>query len=164
MDFLKINFFFNLLIGCVGCWLFVAISRQIQVQVVIGEFGSSILIFVIFMPIWTSWLWLDPIIMFWFVLSLKSLIAAISQSPVSLALVAPNRGWGTPHLVPRVWLYVREGFLSFRQSKLECSCHESCVFCICSRINNAYVYAFFRNPDHHSSLMTVSFTLWLGCN
>ena len=36
-------------------------------------------------------------------------------------------------------LYVREGFLSFRQSRLECSCHESCVFRICSRINNIYV-------------------------
>ena len=30
----------------------------------------------------------------------KSLIAAISQSYVSLDLVAPNRGRGTPHLVP----------------------------------------------------------------
>ena len=42
--------------------------------------------------------------MFWFVLSLKSLIAAISQSFAALALVAPNRGCGTPHLVPRGWL------------------------------------------------------------
>ena len=42
---------------------------------------------------------------FWFVLSLKSLIAAISQSSVSLALVAPNRGCGTPRLVPRVSLF-----------------------------------------------------------
>ena len=32
--------------------------------------------------------------------------------------------------------YVREGFCSFWPSKLECSCHESCVFRICSRINN----------------------------
>ena len=44
--------------------------------------------------------------MFWFVLSLKSLIAAISQSSVSLALVAPNRGCGTLLLVPRVWLWM----------------------------------------------------------
>ena len=57
----------------------------------------------VFMSIWISWLWLDQIIMFWFVLSLKSLIAAISQSSVSLALVAPNRGCRTL-LVPTVWL------------------------------------------------------------
>ena len=44
--------------------------------------------------------------MFWFVLSLNSLIAAISYSSVSLALVAPNRGRGTPHLVHRVWLFM----------------------------------------------------------
>ena len=49
-------------------------------------------------------------------------------------------------------LYVREGFRSFRQSKLECSCHESCVFRICSRINNFYVCAFYRNPGHDGSL------------
>ena len=42
--------------------MFVAISSQIQVQVLIGWFGSSILIFVVFMPIWTSWLGLDRII------------------------------------------------------------------------------------------------------
>ena len=46
----------------------------------------------VFMPIWMNFLSLDRIMMFWFVLSLKSLIAAISQSSVSLALVAPNRG------------------------------------------------------------------------
>ena len=49
-------------------------------------------------------------------------------------------------------LYVREGFHSFRQSKLECSCHESCVFRICSRINNFHVYAFYWNPGHDGSL------------
>ena len=57
-----------------------------------------------FMPNWTSWLWLDLIMMFWFVLSLMSLIAAISQSSVSLALVAHNRR--TPLLVPSVWLFM----------------------------------------------------------
>ena len=71
--------------------MFVALSNQIPVQVLRG-FGSSIPIFVVFMPIWTSWQWLDRSMMFWFVLSLKYLIAAISQSSVSLALVAPNRG------------------------------------------------------------------------
>ena len=49
-------------------------------------------------------------------------------------------------------LYVREGFRSFQQSKLKCSCHESCVFPICSRINNFYVYAFHPNPGHDGSL------------
>ena len=49
-------------------------------------------------------------------------------------------------------LYVREGFCSFRENKLECSCHESWVFHICSRINNSYVYAFYRNPGHDGSL------------
>ena len=66
---------------------FVAISSQIQGLVLIGGFESSILTFMVFMP---SWLWLNRIMMFWFVLSLKSLIAAISNSFVSLALVAPN--------------------------------------------------------------------------
>ena len=85
--------FFLFPIGCVCCSLFVAVSSQIYIgQVLIGGFGSSILIFVVFMPIWTSWLWLDRIMMFWFLLSLKSLIAAIFPSSVSLALVVPNRG------------------------------------------------------------------------
>ena len=42
-------------------------------------------------------------------------------------------------------LYVREGFRSFLQSKLECSCQESCVFRICSGIKNCYVYSFYRH-------------------
>ena len=42
--------------------------------------------------------------------------------------------------------------VSFGQSKLECSCAESCVFCICSRINNFHVYTFYCNPEHHGSL------------
>ena len=46
-----------------------------------------------------------------------------------------------------------EGFvLSGRESKLECSCPESRVFRIYSRINNFYVYAFYRNPGHDGSL------------
>ena len=49
-------------------------------------------------------------------------------------------------------LSVREGFRSFRQSKLECSCHESCVFRIYSTINNFYVYAFYHNPGYNCSL------------
>ena len=49
-------------------------------------------------------------------------------------------------------LYVREGFCSFRPSRLECSCQESCVFHICSRLNNFYVYEFCPNPGHGGSL------------
>ena len=88
VDFSKINFFFYL-----SYWLrlaFLSISSQIQVQVLTGWFGSSILIFVVLMPIWTSRLWQDRILMFWILLSLKSVIAAISQSSLSLALVALN--------------------------------------------------------------------------
>ena len=65
-------------------------SSQIRVQVLTSGFGSSIPTFVSFMLIWTSWLWLDHIMMFWFVLSLKSFIAVVSKRSVSLALVAPN--------------------------------------------------------------------------
>ena len=46
---------------------------------------------------------------------------------------------------------VMEGFRSFRHSKLECSCHESCVFRICSRMNIFYIYAFYHNPGHDGS-------------
>ena len=49
-------------------------------------------------------------------------------------------------------LYVREVFRFFQQSRLECFCYESCVFCICSMINNFYVYAFYHNPGHDGSL------------
>ena len=116
-------------------------------------FGSSIPIFVVFIPIWTSWLWFDLIMIFYFVLSLKYIIDTITQSSISLALVAPNRGRGTLVLVLRAWLcMLGKDSASFRQSRLECSCHESCVFRIFSRINNSYVYSFYRNPGHDCSL------------
>ena len=60
-------------------------------------------------------------------------------------------------------LYVREGFSSFPQSKLECSCNESCVFRIYSRINNFYFYVFFCNSGHDGSLCDCLLT-WLRCN
>ena len=132
-----------------------AISSQIRVPVLILGLGSSIIIFMVFMSIWTSRLWLDRIMMFWFVMSPKSLIAAISQSSI---VHIPGFGWPLHRLrnstpgAKGMALYVREGFRSFRQSKLVCSCHESCVFCICSRINNFYVYAFYRNTGHDGSL------------
>ena len=49
-------------------------------------------------------------------------------------------------------LYVREGFRAFRPSNFECACHESCVAGICGKVNNFYVSAFYRNPDHDGSL------------
>ena len=132
---LKIYFFFIFHIGCVCCWLFVVISSQIQVQDLIGGLGSSILIFVDFMPIWTSWLWLNRIMVFWFLRSLKCLIAAVSQSSTSL------HGFGCSQQMLRnstpgaqgMALCARKGFRSFRQNKLECSCHASCVFRICCK-------------------------------
>ena len=69
-------------------------------------------------------------------------------------------GFGCPQQILRnsapgaqgLALYVRVGFCSFRQGKLESSCHESCVFRICIRIKNFYVYSFYRNPGHDGSL------------
>ena len=83
-----------------------AMSSQIRVQVLTTGFEFSIPTLVVFMPIWMSWLWLDLIMMFWFVFSLKSMIAAISQSSVSLALVAPNRGCRIPLLVSRILFFI----------------------------------------------------------
>ena len=57
-------------------------------------------------------------------------------------------------------LYVREGFSSFRHSKLECPCHEFGVFRIRSKINNFHVYMPFavtRGRIFH--FVTVSLTL-----
>ena len=65
-------YFFTLPIGCFCCCLFVAISSQILIRVLTGRFGSSVPIFVVFTPIWTSFLWLDLIMIFWSVLSLLS--------------------------------------------------------------------------------------------
>ena len=56
-------------------------------------------------------------------------------------------------------LNIREGFRFYRQSKLEYSCHESCLFRICSRINNFYVYVFYRNPGHDGSLYYCPLTI-----
>ena len=59
---------------------------------------------------------------------------------------------------PGMALFVREGFCSIRQSKLECSHHESCVFCICSRISNFYVYAFYCNPGYDCLLDSMAWS------
>ena len=61
-------------------------------------------------------------------------------------------------------LYVREGFRSFRYSKMECSCQESYMFRICNRINNFYVYALYCGQGTMVHSMTVSLTLWFRCN
>ena len=70
------------------CWQYIiyATSSQawyhseVQVLILTGGFGSYIPIFVVFVPIWPNCLWQNRNIIFWFVLSLKSLIAVISQS------------------------------------------------------------------------------------
>ena len=130
MNFLKLISFFIFLIYCVCCWLFVAILSQIQVQVLIGGFRSAILIFVVFMPIWTSWLGLDRIMMFRFVLSLKY---RSDRRHLSELRIRPLLWWPQTELrnstpgAKGLAHHVREVFRSFRQSKLECSCHESCV-------------------------------------
>ena len=90
--------------------------------------------------------------MFWFVLSLKSDHHHLSE------LFIP--GFGCPQQMLQnstlgaqgMALYVRERFCFIWQSKFECSWHESCVFCICSRIKNFYVYAFYHNPGDDGSL------------
>ena len=131
------------------------ISSKIPVQVLIGGFGSSIPTFVVFMPIWTSWLGLDRIMMCWFVLSLKSDPRHLTELRIP--------GFGCPQQRMRIStpgaqgmaLYVREVFRSFLQSKLECSCQESCVFRICSRMFMPFTVA-------HGTMvhfMTVSLTL-----
>ena len=81
-----------------------------------------------------------------------SLIASISQSSVSLALVATNRGCWTPHQVHRVWFFMLGKDSAPSGGASWCSCHESCVFRICSRISNFYLYAFYRYPRHDGSL------------
>ena len=90
--------------------------------------------------------------MFWFVMSLKSLIVAISQSSLSLALVATNKGCGTPLLVPRVWLIMlgKDSAPSGRASWSVLAMNP--VFNFCSRIFNFHVYAFYCNPGHDGSL------------
>ena len=125
-------------------------------QVLTRGFGSSIPTFVGFMPIWMSWLLLDRIIMFSFVLSKK-----VSDRRHLSELCTP--GFGRPQQrlrksTPgaRVWLfmlekdsapserarereraihsccpgmalYVREEIRAFRENKFECSSHSSCV-------------------------------------
>ena len=84
--------------------------------------------------------------MVWFVLSLKSDNRHLSEKLI------PGFGCPQQRLRNSTPHNVRERFHSFQQCKLECSCHESCVFHICSGINNFYVYAFFRNPGHDGSL------------
>ena len=49
-------------------------------------------------------------------------------------------------------VYIRDGFRAYRQPQFECSCHEVCVVRICGRVNNFYVYSFYRNPHHDDSI------------
>ena len=78
MDFFKINISFYL-----SYWLhlLLIVCGDIKLNPGTGSDRRVLedysLIFVVFMPIWMSWLWLNQILMFWLVPSLKSLIAAI---------------------------------------------------------------------------------------
>ena len=85
--------------------------------------------------------------MFWFVLSLKSLIAASVRAPPGFSYPQQRLRNSTPD-AQGIALYVWEGFCSFWQSKLECSCHEPCVLRICIIIYNFNVSAFCHNPRH----------------
>ena len=120
IDFLKINFlsyWFCLLLTVV------AILSQSQVHFLIGRFGSSILIFVVFTP-------MDEL--------------ALPGSGYDVLVCAESKvsdrchlselhipGFGCPQQRLRnstpgaqgMVLYVWEGFCSFRQPKSECSCH-----------------------------------------
>ena len=150
MGIIKIYFFFYL-----SYWLRLLLIVYGDVESNPGPgsdlgLGSSIPTFVIFMPIWTSWLWLDRI-MFWFEPSLKSLIATFSQELHIPDFRCTQRLLQNSTPVASMAFYDKEGFHSFRQSKLECFCHEYCVFRICSRINNFHVYAFYHNRGHNRS-------------
>ena len=58
-------------------------------------------------------------------------------------------------------LYVGEGFRAFWQSQLECSCHESSMFRICSRINSFIFMLFIVTQRAIVHFITVSLTLWV---
>ena len=90
--------------------------------------------------------------MVWVVLSLKSDNRHLSENLIPGFGCPQQRLQNSTPGAQGMALYVRERFHSFQQCKLECSCHESCVFHICSGINFFYVYAFFRNPGHDGSL------------
>ena len=49
-------------------------------------------------------------------------------------------------------MYIREGYCAYRQSQCECNCHEVQVVRVCSRLNNFYIYSFYRNPHHDDSI------------
>ena len=148
MGIFKIHFF---PIGCLCCWLLVALSSQILVQVLTRSFSSKPWrpAFMLCMPIWTSLLWLDRIMMFWFLRSLKSDRRHLSE------LHIPGFGWPVQRLqksspgAQGMALCVNEGFCCL--SNLVCSCHETCVF-IYNRTNNFYISAFYCNRGNDGSL------------
>ena len=49
-------------------------------------------------------------------------------------------------------LYIRNGCLSFRQSKFECVCHEVMIFRICGPLQNFYVFSVYRSPNTNDSI------------
>ena len=153
MNFLKINFLFYL---SYRLRLLSIVCGDIESNPGLGSdrrVWASILIFVVFMPILINWC--DVLVCADSKVSDRRHLSEL----LSLALVAHNRSWwpllcpgytapGAQGMAP----YVREGFRSLRQNKLECSCHESCVFRICSRLNNFYVFVFYRNTGRDGSL------------
>ena len=128
-------------------------SSQVLVQVLTRLFWFSFPRFVVFVQIFMSWLWLDRIMMFWFVLSLKYRrnlselrISGLGCPPTEAAELYfwyPGYGslcWGTIPLLPadQVGVYLPWTL--------------AIMFRIYSRRNNFYVYAFYRNPGHDGSL------------
>ena len=101
--------------------------------------------------------------MFRFVLSLKSLIAAISQSSASPALIVPNRSCGTLVLVPMVWLFMfgKDSAPSGRASWSVLDMNPVCfVFAVGYTI---YMFMPFTvTQDIMVNFMPVSLTLWVG--
>ena len=93
--------------------LLVAMSSQILVKVLTRGYWSSIPTFVAFMPIWTSWLWLDRILMFWFVLSLKFRIPPSLRAPYPWLWLPQQRLRNSTTGAQGIALYVREGFRPF---------------------------------------------------
>ena len=111
------------------------------------QYSSIYPIFMVFV-IWTSWMWLDRIMMFLFGPSLSPIAVISAEPPHPWLWLLPTEAEEPKPGAQAMALYVKEGFHSCWQSKLKCSYHESCVFHICIRVNNFYVYAFYPKPGH----------------
>ena len=122
---------------------------QILVRVFTEELCFHMPIFAVFVQTWINWLVLDRNMMCLFVLSPKSLNAAISLRSVSLAMVALNRGGRNPNLVPMVWF-----FISWQDSAHSGSASWSFfqrMLCFRFAVGKT-IFAFTANPGHDDSL------------